>query len=605
MNLLSWKRTYTLLLLLALVLPILAACGGSGGGTTASPSPAASTAASPAASPSQAPAASPSESPAASPSESPAASPSGSPSGSTGGNVLRVGLYTWPDTLDPQKASFSQEIATLGLMYEGLTGLDKELKTVPAAAEKWEYNENATAVTFTLRSGLKYSDGSPLTADDFVKAIHRTLDPNLPGDYQTSISMIEGAEDIIATEVPTGTDTLASKYEALGVQAVDERTLVFTLTQPTPYFHTLMSLWVTYPAKDELVKQGGQQWYEDAANHVGNGPFKVTNIDRGNNLIEYEPNENYWQGRPKLDGVQLRFINDLAVALQAYKNGEIDMVEPDPNDAPTLRSDPELSKEFKEYPGSCTFVLAFNLTKAPFDNKQVREAFAYAFDRETLVRDALQETEVPTLTWIPSGYPGHKEGETRYGFDVEKAKATLAEAGFPEGQGFPEVKVSYNSNNPATQARVEYIIQMLQSNLGVTLVPDPVEGTTLTNLRKDVSTYPQMLYRGGWCADYPDPQNWLSVYWHSRSNFAKNIGYKNAQLDELLDQADVETDEQKRFDLYAQAQDLVLQDQPQVMLSNNKNTYLVKPYVQGVDFTPQDSTFPGQETGLFNVTIQK
>lgn len=609
MNLRGWKKTYSWLLLVALILPILAACGSTTTTPTASApaSPAASTAASPAASPSESPAESPAASPDASPAESasPAASPSGS-TGSTGGdNVLRIGLTTWPDTLDPQKASFSQELASLGLIYEGLTGLSKDLETVPAAAEKWEYNSDATVVTFTLRADLKYSDGSPVTAEDFAKAVYRTLDPNLPGDYQTSISMIQGADDIINTEVPTGTDTLQSKFEALGVKAVDERTLVFSLTQPTPYFHTLASLWVMYPAKDDLVKAGGDQWYENPENHIGNGPWKVTTIDRGNNLIAYEPNENYWQGRPKLDGVELRFIDDLAVALQAYKNGEVDMVEPDPNDAPTLRTDPQLSQEFQEYPGSCTFVLAFNLTKEPFGNQKVREAFAYAFDRETFVRDALQDTEVPTLTWIPPGYPGFKEGETRFGFDMEKAKAALAEAGFPEGQGLPEIRVSYPSNNPATQARVEYIIQMLQTNLGVTLVPEPVESTTLTNLRKDVSTYPQMLYRGGWCADYPDPQNWLSVYWQSRSNFARNIGYKNDELDALLDKADVETDPDTRFELYQQAQDMVVADQGEIMLSNNKNTYLVKPYVKNVDFTPQDSAFPGQETGLLNVTIER
>ncbi|MBV9787338.1 MAG: peptide ABC transporter substrate-binding protein, partial [Chloroflexi bacterium] len=138
MNLRGWKKTYSWLLLVALILPILAACGS----TTTTP-----TASAPA---------------------SPAASPSGS-TGSTGGdNILRIGLTTWPDTLDPQKASFSQELASLGLIYEGLTGLSKDLETVPAAAEKWEYNDDATVVTFTLRADLKYSDGSPVTAEDFA-----------------------------------------------------------------------------------------------------------------------------------------------------------------------------------------------------------------------------------------------------------------------------------------------------------------------------------------------------------------------------------------------------------------------------------------------------
>jgi oligopeptide transport system substrate-binding protein len=589
-------------LLLALLLPILAACGGAQPAANAPEATSAPAASAPEAT--QAPIAdAPTTAPEAGPTT---AAPADTSSAGAAGGKLRIAasLGTWPDTIAPQKASFSNEIAILLLNYEGLTRFDKDLKTVPAAAEKWEYNQDATQITFHLRDGLKYSDGSPITAQDFVNAVYRTLDPHSPGDYQTSLSMIKGAEDIINTEVPTDEAKLADLNKALGVKATDDKTIVFDLSQPTPYFHTLAGIWVMFPAKQDLIDKGGEQWYEDPANQIGNGPFQVTSIDKASNLITFKANENYWAGKPKLDTVDLTYIQDLSVALQAYKSDEVDIIVPDPNDVPTIKADPALSKEYVEYAGACTRTISFNLTKPPFDNKKVREAFAYAFDREGYVRDALKDTDIPTLTWIPTGYPGNDPNETRYNLDPEKAKQLLAEAGFPNGQGLPEIKYAYGSNNPANQPRAEYLAQMYQKNLGVSVIPDPIENTTLVNMRKDVATFPQAT-TGGWCADYPDPQNWLSIYWHSSTTFAKNTGYKNPEVDKLLEQADVEVDAAKRAQMYDQAQKLVIGDAAEVMRSVSKNYFLIKPYVKGLDFTPQDSDYAGEMTSLFNVTVEK
>jgi oligopeptide transport system substrate-binding protein len=597
------RSSWLFMLLLALIIPILAACGGQPVATPgASEQPNAATTAQPEAPTAAAPEAT------AAPETTQAPETSSEATPETGGeNVLRANLVTWPDTLDPQDASIANEIGVLTLAYEGLTRLDKDLKTVPAAAEKWEYNADATEVTFTLRDGLKYSDGSPLTAQDFVKAVGRSLDPRgVVGDYQSTLFMIKGAEDILNTAVPTDEAKVPDLISALGVTAPDDKTIKFELSQPTPYFHTLASLWVIYPAKQDLIEKGGDTWYEDPANQVGNGPFKITTIDQSQNMIELQANENYWGGRPKLDAVRLMFIGDLAVAFQAYKNGELDITPPDANDVPTIRADAELSKEYIEPLGSCTESMELNNTKAPFDNKQVRQAFNVAFDRASFIRDALKDTSAPTETWIPPGYPGYDGEDKRLAFDAEKAKALLAEAGFPNGEGLPEIKVSYNSNNPATQGRVEYMIQMYQQNLGITLVPDPIEGQTLNGLRKDVNTAPQWVYGGGWCADYPDPQNWLSVFWQSSSPFAKNIGYNNPEVDKLIAQADVEVDEAKRMQLYHDAQRLVVDDAPYIIRSTSKASFLVKSYVKGIDITPQDSnTYPGMTTGLLNAVIER
>jgi oligopeptide transport system substrate-binding protein len=585
-------------LLLALILPILAACGS--GQPAASVPDATQVPAAGAPDATQAPA------PAAPDAAQPTTGSTDTQAAGAAGGQLRIAasLGTWPDTLAPQKSSFANEIAVLLLNYEGLTRFDKDLKTVPAAAESWEYNQDATQITFHLRDGLKYSDGSPLAAQDFINAVYRTLDPHAPGNYQTSLNMIKGAEAIINTEVPTDEAKLADLNAALGINATDDRTIVFDLIQPTPYFHTLAATWVMYPAKQELIDKGGEQWYEDPANQIGNGPFQISRIDKSSNVIDFQANQNYWAGRPKLDTVEFTYIQDLSVALQAYQNNEVDIIVPDPNDVPTIKADPVLGNEYKEYAGACTSTITFNLTKPPFDNKQVREAFAYAFDREGYVRDALKDTEIPTLTWIPPGYPGHDPSETRYSLDPAKARQLLADAGYPDGQGLPEIKYSYNSNNPANQPRAEYVAQMYQKNLGVAVIPDPVEGTTLVNMRKDVATFPQIT-TGGWCADFPDQQNWLSVYWHSSTSFAADTGYKNPEVDKLLEQADVEVDAAKRAQLYDQAQKMVIGDVGEIMRSVTKNYFLIKPHVKGLDFTPQDSDFAGQMTSLFNVTVEK
>jgi oligopeptide transport system substrate-binding protein len=592
-------------LLLALILPILAACGS--GQPAAEPPAAAPSAAAPATANAQAPT---TAKPAAAPEATTMPAPTSDTAANTGGaagGVLRIAQTSWPDTIDPQDSSVANEIAVEILNYEGLTRFDKDLKTVPAAAEKWESNTNATEFTFHLRDGLKYSDGSPLTAQDFVNAVYRSLDPrgNI-GDYQGTFFMIKGADAIINTAVPTDEAKVPQLFKQLGATATDDKTIKFELTQPTPYFPTLAALWVIFPAKQELVEKGGDQWYEDAANQIGNGPFQITKIDQSANLIEYKPNENYWAGKPKLAGVQLKFIPDLSVALQAYKSDEVDIVAPDPNDVPTLKTDPTLGKEYIDPLGACTESYELNNLKPPFDNKKVRQAFATGFDRESYIRDALKDTSAKTLTWIPPGYPGYDKNENRWDYNPDKARQLLAEAGFPNGQGLPEIKISYNSDTPANRARIEYIIQMYQKSLGISLEPDPVEGKTLNNLRKDVKTAPQIVSGGGWCADYPDPQDWLSIFWHSRSQFAKNIGYHNPEADKLMDQADVETNPEKRMALYDQAQKLIVDDVPYIIRSTSKGTFLVKSYVKGLEITPQDSnTYPGMTTSLFNVTVEK
>ncbi|MEA2594465.1 MAG: oligopeptide transport system substrate-binding protein, partial [Thermomicrobiales bacterium] len=218
------------------------------------------------------------------------------------GKVLRIHHITYPDDFDPQKSSFTNEIDILALVYEGLTKLDETQQTVPAAAESWEYNADATQITFHLREGLTYSDGSPLTAENFRYAVQRTCDPNTAGEYQSLLFEIVGCAEfagLVGDDPENPAEFTDEQYEtarqALGVKAVDERTLQIDLIAPAPYYHTIAYTWVFYPAKQESVEKDPDNWWKDPANHIGNGPFTVTEIEE-DQLIAFEPNESYWGG---------------------------------------------------------------------------------------------------------------------------------------------------------------------------------------------------------------------------------------------------------------------------------------------------------------------
>jgi oligopeptide transport system substrate-binding protein len=581
------RKLFLLLSLLVVASMVLAACG--------SPAPTEEPAAPPA-EPTEAPA-EPTEAPAeptAEPTEV-AAEP----------GLLRVNLGTFPDMLDPQKSSFVNEIAFLKMVYEGLTRLDNDLNTVEGAASSWEYNDDATVLTFTLRDGLTYSDGSPLNAARFEYSFRRNINPATAGEYAAITDDIlgaaewrgctEGCEDEQAAAEESVKASHADGAECTGYDDAACNTLTITLKQPAPYFHTVASLWVGFPAKQEMIEAGGDTWWLDAANHIGNGPFAVTELEQGVKAA-FEPNANYWRAVPAYS-LEYQYITDSAVAFEAYKAGELDITPLAAEDLATVKADPTLNAEAMIYPGSCTFAVMYHQLKAPFDDPAVRQAFSYALDREGWVNDVLQGLGSPTLTWIPPGFPGYQEGETRYGFDPAKAVQTLTDAGYTvengqltkDGQAI-EITQTF-SDTPRNRTRNEWLVAKYKEVLGIDIPLNPVESTTYTNLTKDVETSPQMFILG-WCADYPDPQNWLSVYWKTGA-FGERIGFTNPEMDEIMNQADAELDDAKRAELYAQAQDMLVEGGYVAFMWNNVNTYLVKPWVKGLVTTSMDSGWAG------------
>ena len=529
--------------------------------------------------------------------------------------VLRVNTGTYPDVIDPQKSSFVNEIAHLNKAYMGLTTLNEKLETVPGAAESWKFNDDATQLVFTLKPNLLYSDGSVLNAKRFEYAFQRNIDPATGGEYASITDEIVGAPEW------RGADTAAEGYNpetfkaALGVKASHAdgsdcadyedtacNMLTLTFSKPAPYFATIAGIWVGYPAKQENIEEGGDIWWTSSKFQVGNGPFIWQSVEPFVKSV-FVPNPNYaGAGIPDYK-LEFSYITDSAVAFEAYKNNEFDVVASAAEDLPVIDADPDLKAQHVTYAGSCTLKIQFNLQPTwydqpnPFTDKKVREAFALSFDAEGWARDVDGNLSIATWTWIPPGYPGYDPTSPLH-YDVEAAKKALSEASEPfntaDKLNALGLKLNFG-DTPRNRQRSEWIVANYKSALGVDIALDPVDPTTATALQKDPNTFP-LMSRGGWCADYPDPQNWLSVYWRSDTTFAQRPGYSNPDFDALVNEADTTVDQAKRLELYKQAQQILLSDIPAAFGYNTLNHYLVKPWVSGYQTTPQDGTFPGDIT---------
>lgn len=596
MNLRRLRNSFALTLLLALIVPILAACGGTAAtppAATSAPAPAATAA--PAATTATEPTAGTAATaePTAAVTEPTAAASDDSPK-SPAGNIIRINAGE-PDNIDPQQASFVNEIQFIMLNFLPIMTFGQDLKPKPGSAESYTVSADGLTYTFKMRPNMKYSDGEPLTAKNFEFALKRLADPTVAGEYRDIARAIKGytaytdafspAEGTTALSV-TDVAELQALRDAVGVKALDDNTLEIVLEEPAPYFLNVLALWVAAPSREDKIEEGGDTWWSDPQYYIGNGPFQLQEWEH-QSRASWVRNENYalTENMPTIDGIEFSMITEGQAAFEAYKNDELDFGGVGAEDLATVLADAELSKQVTDLTGTCSFYLGYNNAKAPFDKKEVRQAFSYAFDRDAWVRDIQQGLGKKTLTFIPPGFPGYQENETRFDFNPTKAKELLASAGYADPSVL-EIKLTYPSST-RNKARFEWIAGQLQANLGVKIVLDPVDATVYTALTKDPETTPQMFYLG-WCADYPDPQNFLSLVFHTGGISAGRIGYSNPEFDKLVEAADKELDEAKRFDLYKQAQDILIDDQPVSFVSNDAAKQLQKPWVTASGATPLD-----------------
>lgn len=503
------------------------------------------------------------------------------------GGELVTNMGGEPDTIDPHKASFLGEIAVIMTVFEGLMSLDpRTLATVPAAAAKDpDVSADGKVWKFTLRDDLKFSDGTPLKAQDYVRGFARTCDPATLGEYAFVLYVIEGCEkwNKMQPRKVTPAELDAAK-KALGIRALSATEIEFRLREPAAYFGSITYMWVGMPVKQESLDKGGEKWTEPAT-YIGNGPFKLVEWKHNEKMV-FERNEHF-RMPVKLKRWTRMMINEGAVAYAAYRSNELDLAGVAAEDLRTVESDPELKAQVSDLPGSCTFYFSFNTRKPPFDDIKVRQAFARSFDREAYIRDVQRIGTPASGGFIPPGFPGHDPQDDGQKFDPILAKKLLSESRYAGRPELQNIKLTYPTGG-RTKIRIEWVQQQWKANLGIEVVLDPVDGTAYSQLVKRAETLP-LLFQLGWCADFPDQQNWLTTVFHSDSESLSRTGWKNEEFDKLTRQADQESSKEKRDQTYLLASRIATREAPAAWLFYNASKFLMKPWVKGVTHTAIDA----------------
>ncbi|HEY8691907.1 MAG TPA: peptide ABC transporter substrate-binding protein [Chloroflexota bacterium] len=564
---------------------LLAACGSAAPGPSGSPAGQASGSA-----------AAPASGAAASKPAAASVSPPGS-AASAPGNTLRYNIGDEPESIDPAQDQDTNQDFVIMQLNGTLVSPDKDLNVKPGLAEKWDISADSLTYTFHLRQGLKWSDGSPLSAKDFEYSFKRLFDPATASPYTDIVKGIKGGEEYFTSKSKDPAE-LQKLRDGVGVKAQDDTTLVITLKEKEAFFLSTLFNGATAPVNEANLAKNKDKAF-DAPGFVGSGPFKLQSWQH-KSVMELVPNPNYYGGAPKIN-LNLVMIHEPTASLAAYKNNEIDttgQVNLGAADTNALRNDPSYKDQVLQFTELGTYYLQYNLTKKPFDNPKVRVAISYAMDRKGLVDKVLAGVGTQATSLIPPGMPGHLDGVGQE-FDLNKAKQMLAEAGFPDGKGIPpNIQASYNNLGTWPQ-----IMQFIQANLqaiGISIQLDPREAKTYFKEMRDNAS---PVFRSGWSSDYPDPDDWYRVIF--KSDASQNFGHwKNDQYDKLVTQAASETDQAKRLDLYKQAAQIMVDDPPATYWYYAGRFRLVKPYVKGIVTTGQDGGFPGKFF-LKDVTLAK
>jgi len=490
--------------------------------------------------------------------------------------TLLIGNLAEPADLDPHVVTVLSDQNIMMALFEGLTALDeRSTEPVPAAAESWTASSDGLTWTFRLRDGLKWSNGEALTAQDFVDSWRRALEPALAAENAWYLYAIRGAEDFNAGRNPDPA--------SLGLAAPDARTVVITLGQPVPYLPALVSLPAWFPVNPRVLAKFDAQHkrstaWTRAGNHVGNGPFRLKEWAPNARLV-VEKNPHHWQAATTaLNAIVFRPVENPDVEERDYRAGQLHVTTNVPvskipgwRDQPAspLRLDPVLQANF----------LRFNTTRPPLDRPAVRRALSLAVDRDLLARTVLQGTRVAAGSLTPpntGGYTAASPVKT----DFDAARRLLAEAGFPRGQGLPEIEIQ-TRNDELSPRLAEALQAIWLRELGVRTSIAPMEQKTWIENQK---TLGYAVSLAAWTADFPDPVTFLGLF---TADSAYNwTGWKNPAYDDLLARAAVTADPKARHALFQDAERRLLEDSPVAPVYFGAQTYLLHPSVKGWEPAP-------------------
>ena len=472
----------------------------------------------------------------------------------TGEKILKVQVGPDPETVDPALNSAVDGGNMILHAFEGLLALDENGQLKAGQAETWETSEDGLTWTFHLRDGLKWSDGTDLTANDFVYSWQRVCDPEVAAPYaETVLSMVKGYDEAVAGDITK-----------LDVQAPDDKTVVVNLANPCSYFGELAAFATLSPVQQATVEANGDAWATSADTYISNGPFYMTEWVPGSH-ITFSKNPYYWDADSiKLDKLEFELIEDSNAAYSAYKSGEVDMIKDVPTEEiPSLQG----SDEFHVDPIIGTYYVSLNLEKEYFQDARVREALSLAIDRNYVANTLMQGTYSPAGNLVGPGwldtdgsqFMDNANGGKSYidtdNFDanLEQAKKLMEEAGYPNGEGFPQIE--YTTNDAGYHKVVAEYLQQAWAELGIDLKVNIVEWSSFTPMRRngefDVA-------RNGWVGDYTDPSNILDLFCTTNGN---NDGkYSSETYDAAMEDSRVTTDAAARSEDLHKAEDALMTD---------------------------------------------
>jgi len=494
--------------------------------------------------------------------------------------VIRINVGPEPKTMDPSLNSAMDVSVYIGHAFEGLSAKDKEGKITYGVAESWDISNDGLTYTFNIRDNAKWSDGMTVTAHDFVYTWQRIVNPITASEYAYQLSPIKNAVSITAGDKPV---------ESLGVIATDDNTLVVTLESPTAYFLELTADATFFPVRRDMIEANGDKWTLTPETYIGNGPYKMTERSIDDKIV-MEKNEHYW-GIESVVANKLVFIlmqNENA-AVAGIKEGSLHFAEDPPaQDIPLLVEEGLL--QIRPYLG--TYYYALNVTNEILKDPRVRKALSLVIDRNYLVEQVSQGGEIPAGGLVPNSI-SDVEGDFRenggdyysldpadYDANVAEAKELMAEAGYPEGEGFPVLEFKTNPSSLHT-SMFEAVQQMWSEQLGIDSVMSQEEWAVFQQTRNDKNF---VIARHGWIGDYADPMAFVNLF--ITDSPQNNGGYSSAKFDELVEIAKASGDQNVRMKAMHDAETVLLDEMGIIPIYFYTLPLLVNPKLKGVIFDP-------------------
>ena len=491
------------------------------------------------------------------------------------GGIYKFPLDTDPPTLDPAQVTDTVSDKVIRSIFDGLVKISPEGEYIPAIAERWEANEDGTVWTFYIREDVYFHNGRQVKAEDFEYSFLRVLNPETGSPRTWVLDRIKGAKEHLKSQT----------QDVEGIEVVDDFTLRLTLEEPFAPFLGLLSMSSAFVVPREVAEEWGDAFASEPLATVGTGPFILKTWEHSNYLL-LESNQDYFQGRPYVDGLRYSIIREPLGRLEEFRAGNLHHTDIPSDLVDDVMSNPEEAALIQSRPLMDVYNLGFNCNKPPFqDNPALRRAFCHAVNRDFLINEVLSGIGTEATSIVPLGIFGYDAGLSGYEYNEDLAKQYLAEAGYPNGEGLPEITLWFDTRPPRPD--ICQSVQQDFARIGVNINLRMLEWDAFLEA---VDAGEPSFFQLTWLADYPDPENFLYVLLHSDNwgELGNSTRYRNEEFDSLVEQAGVITDMQERWDLYAQAERIAFEEAPWLLLFWNECTILVAPDVQGLEITALD-----------------